>query len=89
MLNENEDKIDTEAAEKVKIVITEVREALEQEDTDAIRESTERLSLAMQEIGQALYSNPENAPPDDIDGTGDGTSSNEEKDTIEGEFREV
>ena len=26
---------------------------------------------------------------DDIDGTGDGTSSNEEKDTIEGEFREV
>ena len=89
MLNENEDKIDTEAAEKVKIVIAEVREALEQEDTDAIRESTERLSLAMQEIGQALYSNPENAPPDDIDGTGDGTSSNEEKDTIEGEFREV
>ena len=44
MLNENEDKIDTEAAEKVKIAIVEVREALEQEDTDAIRESTERLS---------------------------------------------
>ena len=43
----------------------------------------------MQEIGQALYSNPENVTPDDIDNTSGDNLSDEEKDTIEGEFREV
>jgi len=89
MLNENEDKIDTDTAEKVKTVIAEVREALEQEDPDIIRESTEKLSLAMQEIGQALYSNPENSTADNIDSDSDENLSSEEEDTIEGEFREV
>ncbi len=89
MLTENEDKIDTEAAEKVRAAIEEVREALGQEEANAIRESTEKLSLAMQEIGQALYSNPENVTPDDIDNTSGDNLSDEEKDTIEGEFREV
>ena len=89
MLNENEDKIDTDTAEKVKIIIAEVREALEQEDSTIIQESTEKLSLAMQEIGQALYSNPENSTADNIDNDSDEDLSSEEKDTIEGEFREV
>ena len=89
MLTENEDKIDTEAAEKVRAAIEEVREALGQEEASTIRESTEKLSLAMQEIGQALYSNPENVTPDDIDNTSGDNLSDEEKDTIEGEFREV
>ena len=89
MLTENEDKIDTEAAEKVRAAIEEVREALGQEEANAIRESTEKLSLAMQEIGQALYSNPENVTPDDIDNASGDNLSDEEKDTIEGEFREV
>ena len=89
MLTENEDKIDTEAAEKVRAAIEEVREALGQEEADTIRESTEKLSLAMQEIGQALYSNPENVTPDDIDNASGDNLSDEEKDTIEGEFREV
>ncbi len=89
MLTENEDKIDTEAAEKVRAAIEEVKEALGQEEADTIRESTEKLSLAMQEIGQALYSNPENVTPDDIDNASGDNLSDEEKDTIEGEFREV
>ena len=89
MLTENEDKIDTEAAEKVRAAIEEVREALGQEEANTIRESTEKLSLAMQEIGQALYSNPENVTPDDIDNASGDNLSDEEKDTIEGEFREV
>jgi molecular chaperone DnaK len=89
MLTENEDKIDTEAAEKVRAAIEEVREALGQEEASTIRESTEKLSLAMQEIGQALYSNPENVTPDDIDNASGDNLSDEEKDTIEGEFREV
>ena len=89
MLTENEDKIDTEAAEKVRAAIEEVREALGQEEADTIREYTEKLALAMQEIGQALYSNPENVTPDDIDNASGDNLSDEEKDTIEGEFREV
>ncbi len=63
--------------------IADVRSALETNDADQIRSSTDALNEAMQKLGQAVYGQ-----------SADGQSSGEAKPsgdegTVEGEFREV
>jgi molecular chaperone DnaK len=97
--------IDPQIKSDVEEKIAAVRQALEGEDTDRIKSTTEELSQSMQRIGQAMYSQQQGTagtrgPGMPGDGTGDmdGTSSNgtgpggrtsDEGTTVEGEFREV
>ena len=94
-LRENAEKIEEPLKESVEVAIAEVREALPGDDAERIVEATEKLSAAMQEIGQAIYQQADangaseagadgaepGAPPED--------DTAEEAGTVEGEFREV
>ncbi|MCK9487529.1 MAG: molecular chaperone DnaK [Dehalococcoidia bacterium] len=94
MLADNKEIVTEEHTTRVNAAIAELREALKGEDTAAIQEKTEALSLAMQEVGAAIYGAQQaaNAPGAGGEGgthdTGD-ASAGEEAGTIEGEFREV
>jgi molecular chaperone DnaK len=84
-LRENADKIGSDLTQRVEAAVADVRGALESGDADRIRSTTEALSRAMQEIGQAVYGG--GASGQGPSGGGDGAG--EESGTVEGEFREV
>ena len=85
LLNENGDKI----PEDKKSEITELKEKLslllssEEESTEEITNVTNEIQTKMQEVGQDIYSDPQNQQSDDDDSKGD------DSDTIEGEYKEV
>ena len=91
MLKDNEEQISEELKTPVETAIAEVREALNGDDTAAIREKTDTLSEAMQGIGQAIYGAADagGEPDGAADGEGAAGEGDEEASTIEGEFREV
>jgi molecular chaperone DnaK len=91
-------EVKSEVEEKAKAV----REALETDDTDRIKRTTEELSTSMQQIGQAMYAQQQGTAGTrgpGMDGMGDMSSngtgpgsdgkSADEGSTVEGEFREV
>ena len=85
-LRENAEQIGDDLKARVEERITELREALNGTDTEAITGATEALSAAMQEIGQAVYGA--------ASATADGAPGGDEPEaeaagTVEGEFREV
>ena len=103
-LRDNEEQVSDDLKTTVEAAIAETRTALEGDDADRLRETTEALSQAMQEIGQAVYGSAAGADAADAestagppgpDGTSDGTSDgaagdqSEAESTVEGEFREV
>jgi molecular chaperone DnaK len=98
-LRELGDQVPAEVKSEVESKVTDVRSALETDDTDRIKSSTEALSTAMQQIGQAMYAQQQGTAgtrgPGGFDGTsdtGNGASDTGEKadeGTVEGEFREV
>ena len=91
-LREQAGNVPAEVRERVEAAVADVRSALETDDADRIRASSEALSLALQAIGQAAYGG---------DGAGDGPTpaaggapdaaggEGEAAGTVEGEFREV
>jgi len=88
LLADNDEQITDELKAPVETAITDVRAALEGDDADTLRLKTDALSEAMQGIGQAVYGDKTDTPPD-MANDGDGDSDEEEASTIEGEFREV
>src|SRR5690606_17101535 len=97
MLRDNAEVVEGEPKEKVEAAIKALRDSLAGEDTAAIKEQTEALSAAMQEVGAAIYGAQQaaNAPggggesgPNGATGGGAGAGEGE-PDTVEGEFREV
>ncbi len=98
------DQVPAEIKSQVEEKAKAVREALETDDTDRIKQATEELSTAMQQIGQAMYAQQQGAAGTrgpgmsgdgmgDMSGNGTGPSSDgtgaDEASTVEGEFREV
>ena len=81
------DKVPAEVRSDVEAKAAAVREALKGQDVDLIRRTTEELGEAMQEIGAAMYEQPEAAAPPP--GGEAGPSESEDEGTVEGEFREV
>ncbi len=89
-LREQAGNVPAEVRERVEAAVADVRSALEADDADRIRASSEALSLALQAIGQAAYGGdgdgpPPGAAPDAAEGEGEGEAAG----TVEGEFREV
>ena len=91
-LGEQADKIDDELKGRVEAAVAEVRAVLADEHADAaaIQPKVEALSLAMQEIGQAVYGGADADAPaaDGADAGGEGDAADGEG-AVEGEFREV
>jgi len=88
-LRDNAEKIDEAMKERVEAAIAEVREALPGDDADRIVEATEKLSVAMQEIGQAIYGQGANGAAEPGAEGAEEAPEAEEAGTVEGEFREV
>ena len=97
-LNEQADKVDDELKSKIESAIADVRSAIEADDGARLSSTTEALSRAMQEIGQAVYGagdgaaagpGAEGAPSEDGAEEGEEGEEGEGAGTVEGEFREV
>ena len=92
-LRDNEDKVGDDLRQRVESAVTDVRSAVEADDVGRMRSTTETLSQAMQEIGQAVYgaaggeaAGADGAAPE---GASEDESEGETAGTVEGEFREV
>ncbi len=84
-LREYGDKVPAHTRSDVESKIEEVRQAMDSNDSDRIRRTTEALGLALQQIGAAMYeAGP--ATGSGTDGTGTGEPTDE--DVIEGDFTE-
>jgi len=74
-LTENDDKLEASTKAEVEQAVSDLQEALEAEDTDAIKARTEALAAAWQQAATEIYSNTggqPGAPGDDAGGpTGD------------------
>ena len=92
-LNEQAENVSEDIKSRVESAIADVRSALEADDAERIQSSSEALSLALQEIGQAAYGAPEAGAAPGANGDaaagGDGDDEGEAASTVEGEFREV
>lgn len=68
-LKEHGDAVQADVKEKVELKIKELREALSKEDMDAIKNATEALGMAMQEIGPAMKNNEAGDTPSEAKST--------------------
>jgi molecular chaperone DnaK len=94
------EQVPAEIKSDVEAKVTAVRDALATEDTDRIKSTTDELSTAMQQIGQAMYAQQQATAGtrgpgfDNMSGNGasepgaEGSTTADEG-TVEGEFREV
>jgi molecular chaperone DnaK len=80
------DKVPADVRSEVEGKAAAVRSALQGQDVDRIRATTQELSESMQRIGATMYqqAGPSSPPPG-----GEGKQEPPEEGTVEGEFREV
>jgi molecular chaperone DnaK len=89
-LREFQDKMPESVKKDLEEKINDTRKALEKDDINAIKEATNALGMALQQIGASMYDQQQEAEQEGFTGedyTGDGSSPDEE-DVIEGEFSE-
>ena len=95
LVEDNAEHVDDAMKESIETAVAEVRQALDGDDVEQIQQAAERLSAAMQEVGQAVYQKAAQAEaeaqgPEGPDGASPGGEpEGEEAGTVEGEFREV
>ncbi len=82
-LNEQADKLSTQAQSNIQAKIEAVKKALEGDNVNAIRQATAELSEVVQQVGAEMYTTPGSQPPPP-----EGGPSGDE-DVIEGEFSET
>ena len=87
-LRDNAERIPSDLKERVEARIKDVRDALGGDDVERLRSTSEALSVAMQEIGQAVYGGASGSASADGAGGAD-ADRGEPAGTVEGEFREV
>ncbi len=61
VLSENGDKVPSEVKDKVQGSLDDLKKALEGDDTEAIKSAVEKLATDSQELGQAIYSQQQQA----------------------------
>ncbi|MBS3783451.1 MAG: molecular chaperone DnaK [Anaerolineae bacterium] len=89
LLREQGDKVPAEARSTVETKIKAVRDALQEDQTDAIRRRSQELRQAMQELGAKMY---EDSPGPDATAGAGGAGPEEQpddEDVIDGEFSEA
>ncbi len=95
-LNELGDKVPADDREGIEAKVKDLREALEGDDLDRIKQLTEEVQQASHALSQQLYAQEpegdESQPQPEAQADGEGTtppSGEEEGDVVEGEFREA
>lgn len=86
-LNELGDKVPDNDRQSIESKITTLREAIQGDDIGKIKSLTEEVQQASYALSQQLYA--QQAPPEAGESAGDGGSTEEEDDVVEGEFREA
>ncbi len=81
------DKVPASTKSDLEAKIQAVRTAMQGKDIDAIRNRTQELAVALQNLGATMYQQPGGGPPPGGD-SGAGRRP-EDEGTVEGEFREV
>ncbi|MFU8796877.1 MAG: Hsp70 family protein, partial [Dehalococcoidia bacterium] len=87
-LRDHGDKIPDATKKDIDGKIAAVKTALQGQDTGAIRNAMQELSEAMQKVGESVYQQPGQAPPEGQE-TGEQAPEGGDEGTVEGEFREV
>ena len=91
-LNEQAENVSDDIKSRVESAIADVRSALEADDNERIQSTSEALSMALQEIGQAAYGAAGGGAAPGPNGDGAAPADGDEGEaasTVEGEFREV
>ena len=86
-LNELGDKVPDNDRQSIESKITTLREAIQGDDIGKIKSLTEEVQQASYALSQQLYA--QQTPPEAGESAGDGGSTEEEDDVVEGEFREA
>jgi molecular chaperone DnaK len=88
LVQDNQDKIDSNLKEDLETKIAKLKESIQSDNVDSMNEDLQALQVAMQQVGQAIYSQSEseNTTDTDEDVVTEGDSND---DTVEGEYREV
>jgi molecular chaperone DnaK len=92
MLRENKDKIPADLNKDIEGKIAAVKSALQGQDINSVRRTTQELNDALQKIGQAVYGQQQQQqqpPPPPPPGGGQPPPKGGDEGTVEGEFREV
>ena len=85
-LAENSDKVPEELKTQIESKVATLKEALESDDDESIKSSLDDLQQTLQELGNAVYSQESENPNNE---TEEGTKSDDDDETVEGEYREV
>ena len=88
LLLDNADKVPADLKEELEGQISQLREALQGQDTALINQKMQDLQTSLQKVGQAVYSQA-GGPPEPPPETGSDPSEPPPEDTVEGEYREV
>ncbi|WUJ73507.1 molecular chaperone DnaK [Kribbella soli] len=86
-LQENEDKVPDDVKTEVKDATAELKKALEGDDAEAIKTSSEKLAQSSQKMGAAMYANAQAAGGSSEETTSDESStSNNDDDVVDAEI---
>tara|TARA_B100001750_G_C15520010_1_gene610781 strand:+ start:942 stop:2840 length:1899 start_codon:yes stop_codon:yes gene_type:complete len=88
LVQDNQDKIDSNLKEDLETRIAKLKESIQSENVDSMNEDLQALQVAMQQVGQAIYSQSESENTTDTD-ENVVTEEDSNDDTVEGEYREV
>jgi molecular chaperone DnaK len=80
-LTEHSDKLDESTKTNVTTALDEAKEALKGEDVDRIKQTTEALMTASQQIAQVIYQNAQSQPG----GGGDAATGSSDEDVVDAE----
>ena len=89
-LSEHGDKVDDETKANIDTALTELKEALEGEDIDAITSKTEALSQVSQKLGEEIYKAQQAEGEEGADAAAaDEAAQNADDDVVDADFEEV
>ena len=88
LLLDNADKVPADLKEELESEISQLREALQGQDTALINQKMQDLQTSLQKVGQAVYSQA-GGPTEPTAETGSDPSEPPPEGTVEGEYREV
>jgi molecular chaperone DnaK len=85
-LQENEDKVPDDVKTEVKDAVAELKKALEGDDAEAIKASSEKLAQSSQKMGAAMYANAQAAGGSSEETTSDEGSTSNDDDVVDAEI---
>jgi molecular chaperone DnaK len=83
VIKDNEDKVPADVRSETEAAVAELKTALEGSDVEAIRTASEKVALASQKIGSAIYSQGQQGAEGDAQGT---QSSADDADVVDAEI---